>query len=115
MTEKPADDKIYFSISDSDKNSSEQLTNYSQDIPDSSQIRAVPPINTSSSRISTAFVIESLRDSMNKQNTLILTINTSQLSDNSTIRSIPTNCKTPQLANIVDNSSTNQTMEKIEA
>ena len=47
---------------------------------------------------------------------MILPLNTDthQLSDNSTIPSIPTNCNTPQLANIVDKSSTNQTTEKIE-
>ena len=51
---------------------------------------------------------------MSIENTLVLPLNTdtSQLSDNSTI---PTNCRTPQLANIVDNSSTDQTTDKIEA
>ena len=54
---------------------------------------------------------------MSIENTLVLPLNTdtSQLSDNSTIRSIPTNCRTPQLADIVDNSSTDQTTDKIEA
>ena len=35
--------------------------------------------------------------------------------NNDTIPSIPTDCNTPQLANIVDKLSTNQDMEKIEA
>ena len=40
---------------------------------------------------------------------------TPRFSENSTIPSIPTDRNTPQLANIVDKSSTNQDMEKIEA
>ena len=44
-----------------------------------------------------------------------LKTDTSQFSENSTIPSIPTDCNTPQLANIVDKLSTNQDMEKIEA
>ena len=47
LTEEPEDDQIYFSISDSDKNSSEQLTNDSGGIRDSSPMNAVRPINTS--------------------------------------------------------------------
>ena len=46
LAKEPVDDQIYFSISDRDKNSPEQLTDDSQGIPDSSQINAVPPINT---------------------------------------------------------------------
>ena len=42
------------------KNSSEQLTDDSQGIPDSSQINAVPPINTSILDISTEFVTENV-------------------------------------------------------
>ena len=60
LTEEPVDDQIYFSISDTDKNSSEQLTD------DSSQINAVPPINTSILDISTEFVTENLCDSKSK-------------------------------------------------
>ena len=41
--------------------------------------------------------------------------NTSQFSENSTIPSIPTDFNTPQLANMVEQLSTNQDMEKIEA
>ena len=47
LTEEPVDDQTYFSISDTDKNSSEPLTDDSQGIPDSSQINVVPPTNTS--------------------------------------------------------------------
>ena len=47
-------------ISDRDKNSSEQLTDDSQVIPDSSQIKAVPPINTSILDISSKSVAENL-------------------------------------------------------
>ena len=47
-------------ILDRDKNSSEQLTGESQVIPDSSQINAVPPINTSILDISTKFAAENL-------------------------------------------------------
>ena len=60
LTEEPVDDQIYFSISDRDKNSSEQLTDDSQGIPDSIQINAVPPINTSILEISIEFVTENL-------------------------------------------------------
>ena len=60
LTEEPVDDQIYFSISDTGKNSSEQLTDDSQGIPDSSQINAVPPINTSILDMSTKFVAENL-------------------------------------------------------
>ena len=44
-----------------------------------------------------------------------LNTDTPQFSENSTIPSIPTDCNTPQLANIVDKLTTNQDMEKIEA
>ena len=44
-----------------------------------------------------------------------LNTDTPQFSENSTIPSIPTDCNTPQLANIVDKLSTNQDMEKIKA
>ena len=43
-----------------------------------------------------------------------LNTDTPQFSDNSTIPSISTGCNTPQLANIVDKSSTNHAREKIE-
>ena len=56
LTEEPAHDQIYFRISDRVKNSSEQLTNDLQGIPDSSQVNAVPPINTSILDISTESV-----------------------------------------------------------
>ena len=110
MTEEPEEYQIYFSISDSDKNSSEQLTDDSQGIPDSSQVSTVPPIN--SSHISTEFVTESLCGSISKENNLKLPLNTDtpQLSDNSTIRS---NCNTPQLANIVEYRSTTFCNEKL--
>ena len=115
--EEPGDDQTYFSISESDKNTSEQLMGDSQGTPDSSQVSAVPPINTSFSNISTEFVTESLCGSMSKENILMLQSNTdtSQLLDNSTIPSFLTNCNTPHLANMMDNSSTNQTTKKIEA
>ena len=71
LTEEPEDDQIYFSISDSDKNSSEQLTNDSQGIRDSSSINTVPPINTSILDISTEFVTENLCGSISKANNLI--------------------------------------------
>ena len=71
----PGDDQTYFSISESDKNTSEQLMGDSQGIPDSSQVSAVPPINTSFSNISTEFVTESC-GSMSKENILILPSNT---------------------------------------
>ena len=117
LTEEPVDDQIYFSISDTGKNSSEQLTDDSQGIPDSSQINAVPPIKTSILDMSTEFLTENLYGSKTKENNLIppLNTNTLQFSENSTIPSIPTDCNTPQLANIVDKLSTNQDMEKIKA
>ena len=117
LTQEPIDDQIYFSISDGDKNSSEQLTDDSQGIPDSSQVNAVPPINTSILVESIEFVTENVCGSISKENNLIppLDTDTPQFSDNSTIPSIPTDCNTPQLANIVDKSSTNQATEKIEA
>ena len=117
LTEEPVDDQIYFSISDTGKNSSEQLTDDSQGIPDSSQINVVPPIKTSILDMSTEFLTENLYGSKSKENNLIppLNTNTLQFSENSTIPSIPTDCNTPQLANIVDKLSTNQDMEKIKA
>ena len=66
LIEEPVDDQIYFSISDTDKNSSEQLTDDSHDIPYLSQINAVPPINTSILDISTEFVSENLCGSKSK-------------------------------------------------
>ena len=68
-------------------------------------------------QISTTIVTENVCDIMSKENTLVLPLNTdtSQLSDNSTIRLIPTNCRAPQLANIVDSSSTDQATDKIGA
>ena len=117
LTVEPIDDQIYFSISERDKNSSEQLTDDSQGIRDSSQINVLPPINTSILDISTEFFTENLCGSVSKKNNLILLLNTDilQFSDNSTIPSIPTDCNTPQLTNFVDKSSTNQVMGKIEA
>ena len=117
LTEEPEGDQIYFSISDTGKNSSEQLTDNSQGIPDSSQINAVPPIKTFILDMSTEFLTENLYGSKSKENNLIppLNTNTLQFSENLTIPSIPTDCNTPQLANIVDKLSTNQDMEKIKA
>ena len=117
LTEELVDYQIYFNISDSDKNSSGQLTDDSQGTPNSSQVNVVPPINTSILHISTEFVTEDLCGSISKENNLIPPLNTDTLlfSDNSTIPSIPANCNTPQLANILDKSSTNQTTEKREA
>ena len=114
LTEEPVDDQIYFSISDRDKNSSEQLTDDSQGIPDSSQINAVPPINISILNISTEFVPENLCGSKCNENNLIspLKTDTPQFCENSTIPSIPTDYNTPH---IVDKLSTNQDMEKMEA
>ena len=117
LTEEPVDDQIYFSILDRDKKSSEQLSDDSQGIPDSCQINVVPPINTSILDISTEFVTENLCGSKTKENNLIASFKTEtpRFSKNSTIASIPTDCDTPQLANIVVKLSTNQDMEKIEA
>ena len=114
LREEPVNDQIYFSISERDKNSSKQLTDDSQDTPDSSQINVVPPINTSILDISTEFVTENLCGSKSKENNLIHPLNTDtpQFSDNSTIPSIPTDCNTPQLANIMEKLNTNQDMEK---
>ena len=92
--------------------STEQLTYDSQGIPDTSQINNVPLINTSILDISTEFVTENLCDSKSKENPL--NTDTPLFSENSTIPSIPTECNTPQLANIVDGLRTNQDMEKIE-
>ena len=99
---------------DTDKISTEQLTHDSQGIPDSSQINAIPPINTSILDISTEFVTENLCGSKSKENNLIPPLNTDtpQFSENSTIPSIPTDCNTPQLANIMEKLNTNQDMEK---
>ena len=58
LREEPVNDQIYFSISEREKNSSEQLTDDSQDTPDSSQIDVAPPINTFILDISTEFVTE---------------------------------------------------------
>ena len=84
LTEEPIDHQIYFSISDRDKNSSEQLTDDSQGIPDSSQINALPPISTSILVISTEFVTEKSFGSIIKGNNLIPPLNTDtlQFSDN---------------------------------
>ena len=79
LTEEPIDYQIYFSISDRDKNSSEQLTDDSQGIPDSSQINALPPISTSILVISTEFVTEKLCGSIIKGNNLIPPLNTDTL------------------------------------
>ena len=60
---------------------------------------------------------ENLCGCKSKENKLIPSLNTDtpQFSENSTIQSIPTDCTTPQLANIVGKLSTNQDMKKIEA
>ena len=102
---------------DKDKNSTEQLTDDSQGIPDSTEINAVPPINTSILDISTEFVTENLCGSKSKENNLIRPLNTDtpQFSENSTIPSIPADCNTLQLANIMEKLNTNQDMEKIGA
>ena len=117
LAEEPVDGQIYFSISNRDKNSSEQLMDDLQGIPDSSRINVVPPINTSILDISTKFATENLCGSKSKENNLIPPLNTDtpQFSENSTIPSIPADCNTPQLANIVGKLSTNQDMQKIEA
>ena len=102
---------------DKDNNSTEQLTDDSQGIPDSTEINAVPPINTSILDISTEFVTENLCGSKSKENNLIRPLNTDtpQFSENSTIPSIPADCNTLQLANIMEKLNTNQDMEKIGA
>ena len=102
---------------DKDKNSTEQLTDDSQGIPDSTEINAVPPINTSILDISAEFVTENLCGSKSKENNLIRPLNTDtpQFSENSTIPSIPADCNTLQLANIMEKLNTNQDMEKIGA
>ena len=104
-------------LTNRDKKSSEQLSDDSQVIPDSCQINVVPPINTSILDISTEFGTEDLCCGKNKENNLIASFKTEtpRFSNNSTIASIPTDCDTPQLANIVVKLSTNQDMEKIEA
>ena len=71
QTEEPVGDQIYFKISDTGKNSSEQLTYDPQDIPDSSQINAVPQIKTSILDIYTEFVTENLCGAKSKENNLI--------------------------------------------
>ena len=85
-------------------------------IPDSSQINAVPPINSPILNISIEFVTENIYGSKSKENNLMPTLNTDtpQFLENSTAPSIPTDCNTPQSANIVGKLSTNQDMEKIE-
>ena len=102
---------------DKDKNSTEQLTDDSQGIPDSTEINAIPPINTSILDISAEFVTENLCGSKSKENNLIRPLNTDtpQFSENSTIPSIPADCNTLQLANIMEKLNTNQDMEKIGA
>ena len=102
---------------DKDNNSTEQLTDDSQGIPDSTEINAVPPINTSILDISTEFATENLCGSKSKENNLIRPLNTDtpQFSENSTIPSIPADCNTLQLANIMEKLNTNQDMEKIGA
>ena len=70
LTEEPVDDQIYFSISDMDKNSLEQLTDDSEGILDSCQINAVPPINTSILDISTEFATETLCGSKSEDSSL---------------------------------------------
>ena len=105
------------SISDRKKNSSEQLTDDSRGIPDSSQINTVPSMNTLFWTYQLNFT-ENLCGSKSKENKLIPSLNTDtpQFSENSTIQSIPTDCTTtPQLANIVGKLSTNQDMKKTEA
>ena len=92
--------------------STEQLTYDSQGIPDTSQINNVPPKNTSILDISAEFVTENLCGSKSKESPL--NTDTPLFSENSIIPSIPTECNTPQLANIVDKLSTNQDMEKID-
>ena len=86
-------------------------------IPDSGQINAVPPINSPILNISIEFVTENIYGSKSKENNLMPTLNTDtpQFLENSTAPSIPTDCNTPQSANIVGKLSTNQDMEKIEA
>ena len=71
LTEEPVDDHIYFSISNMDKNSSEQLTDDSQGILNSSQINAVETIRTSILDISTEFVTENVCGSKSEENNLI--------------------------------------------
>ena len=58
LTREPIDDPQYFSISDRDKNLSEQLMDDSQGIPESSQVNTVPPINTSILNILAEFITE---------------------------------------------------------
>ena len=55
MAEETGIDQIHFSISDSDKNSSEHLTDDSQGIADCSEVSTAPPINTLISYITTEF------------------------------------------------------------
>ena len=71
----PVYDQIYFTISDSDKNSSEQLTDDSHGIPDSSQVSTVPRISASFSHISTNFVTDNLCSSISKENNMIFPLN----------------------------------------
>ena len=58
LTREPIDDPQYFSISDRDKNLSEQLIDDSQGIPETSQVNTVPPINTSILNILAEFITE---------------------------------------------------------
>ena len=55
MTEETGVDQIQFSISDSDKNLLEHLTDDSQGIADCSEVSTAPPINTVISYITTEF------------------------------------------------------------
>ena len=81
MANKLVDDQIYSNISDSDKKLSEQLTDDSQDIPDSIQVNKRLPINTSILHMSTEFVTDvvvcgSLCGSISTKNILISLLNT---------------------------------------
>ena len=113
LTEEHADSQIYFSILDRVKNSSEQLTDDSQGIPNSRQDNGIPLINTSILEISPEFITENWCGSISKGDSWIppLNIDTPQISDNIAIPSIPTNFNTPQLPKY---SGTNQATKKIE-
>ena len=58
LTREPIDDPQYFSISDRDKNLSEQLMDDSQGIPEPRQVNTVLPINTSILNILAEFITE---------------------------------------------------------
>ena len=91
-----------------------QLTDDSQGIRDSGQVNAVPPTNTAILDISMEVINGNLCDSIIKGKNWIPPLNTDtpQLSDNSTIPSIPTNCNTSQLPK---HWSTNQATKKTKA